>query len=97
MCLVGLCAAGLPISIRNYKFLARALDFLGLMIADQRFALGRKYLQNLFFTELSSSIRQVKELLGKLNFASQFVPNFKALVALIVGLLNKGSKGVWTG
>ncbi len=34
--------------------------------------------------------------LGKLNWASSFVPNFKRLVAPIEELLQRGSKGAWT-
>lgn len=45
--------------------------------------------------ELPTSIREVKGLLGKLNFASLFVPNYTKIVAPIVRLLSRASDGIW--
>ena len=44
---------------------------------------------------LPTSIREVRGLLGKLNFTSNFVPNYTKLVAPIVSLLGRSSGGVW--
>lgn len=71
------------------------LDYLGMVLAERKYALGRKSIQNILVGELPQSLREVKGLLGKLNFASLFVPNYTKVVAPIVRLLSKSSPGIW--
>jgi hypothetical protein len=84
-----LAEAGFPISIKKCDFLVLELNFLGMVLAEKRFALGRKSLQNLLAGDLPTNLREVRGLLGKLNFSSMFVPNYTKLVSPIVRLLGK--------
>ena len=93
--MIKLAEAGFPISIKKCDFLAMELSYLGLILAEKRFALGKKSLQNILAGDLPTSIREVRGLLGKLNFTSNFVLNYAKLVAPIVSLLGKSGGGVW--
>lgn len=83
--------AGFPISVKKCTFFVPVLNYLGMVLAEKRFALGKKSIQNMLIGELPTNIREVKGLLGKLNFASLFVPNYTKIVAPIVRLLGKSS------
>lgn len=67
-----------------------------MVLADNCYGLGPKSLRNMLVGKLPTSIREVKGLLGRLNYASLFVPNYTKLVQPIVKLLGKNGGGVWT-
>lgn len=71
------------------------LSYLGMVLAEKRFSLGKKSLQKLIIGELPTSIKEVRGLLGKLNFCSLYVPGYTKIVAPIVQLLKSSSEGIW--
>jgi hypothetical protein len=79
-CLRRLSNAGFPISITKCKFLQLKLDYLGMVLADTHYGIGPKSLRNMLVGKLPTSIREVKGLLGRLNYASLFIPNYAKLV-----------------
>lgn len=52
-------------------------------------------MRKLFATQLPRTLHDLQSLLGKLNFASQFVAHFKQLVAPLVALMGNSSDGQW--
>jgi hypothetical protein len=51
-----------------------------MVLADTHYGIGPKSLRNMLVGKLPTSIREVKGLLGRLNYASLFVPNYTKLV-----------------
>ena len=95
-CLKRLTLAGFPISITKCKFLEVQIDYLGMVLTDGKYGLGPKSLRNMLIGKLLTSIREVKGLLGRLNYASLFVPNYSKIVQPIVRLLGAKGDGMWT-
>ena len=60
------------------------------------YQLGPKAMKKLFNTAIPGSIKQVQELLGRLNFASRLIPGYKALIKPIEKLISSQSEGKWT-
>ena len=65
-----LVSAGFPINILKCQFLVRSLTILGVVLAEDRYCLGNKALHKLFYAGLTSDLRSLQSLLGRLNFAS---------------------------
>ena len=72
------------------------LSLLGVVLSGERFQLGKKSLAKLFATEIPCNLVQLQSLLGKLNFASTFVADYKRKVAPLINLLSSKSGGQWT-
>jgi hypothetical protein len=68
---------------------------LGYVLSDGQYQLGKKAINKLFGVDLPDTRVKLQSLLGKLNFASTFIPQFKQKVAPIVQLLGKHSDGKW--
>ena len=69
---------------------------LGMVLWDSNIVLGEKAMKKFFNTSLPKNLRELQGLLGKLNFASTFVPNYRKIVAPLLKLLSKRSDGRWT-
>ena len=57
--------------------------------------MGTKALRKLLASELPRTVRELQALLGKLNFCSVFVPDYKRLVRPLTSLLSAKSDGRW--
>ena len=60
------------------------------------YQLGPKAMKKLFNTAIPGSVKQVQELLGRLNFASRLIPGYKALVKPIERLICSQNEKQWT-
>jgi hypothetical protein len=49
---------------------------LGVVVAGDLFQLGKKALSKAFASELPRNLRELQSLLGRFNFASQFIPDY---------------------
>ncbi len=65
---------GLPINIWKCQFLVQELNLLGMLLAEQHFQLGRKAMRKLFASHLPRTLLELQSLLGRLNFAANFIP-----------------------
>ena len=73
-----------------------SLTVLGFWLSRNVFSLGRKALAKLLGTELPTTDRGLLQLLGCLNFAGQFVTDYKRKVRDLYALTCKTSNGRWT-
>ena len=69
---------------------------VGFWLSRNVFSLGRKALAKLLGTELPTTDRGLLQLLGRLNFAGQFVTDYKRKVRDLYALTRKTSDGRWT-
>lgn len=81
--------AGLPVNIGKCEFLVPRLKMLGVFLWNDHYSLGNKSIQRLYGSILPSSLKELQGLLGKLNYASQFIPDYKRLVKPLIKLLSK--------
>ena len=70
--------------------MVRQLSFLGVVLTDSTYVIGRKALAKLLDCKPPKTIKQLQALAGKLNFAGKFIPDYKRRVKPIIDLL--GSK-----
>lgn len=90
-----LIGAGLPINVWKCQLLALTLVILGHVLCGDSYQMGTKSFKNLFAAGLPRTLRELQSLLGRLNFASTFVPGYKALVAPLVGLMSSRGVAAW--
>ncbi len=67
---------GLPMNAWKLKLLQTSLEMLGVVLSRDTFYLGKKALAKAFESTLPRTLKELQGLVGKLNFASQFVPNY---------------------
>lgn len=53
-------------------------------------------MRKLFADDLPTSVVELQRLMGRLNFASNFIPNYRRLVRPLIKLMSKSSNGTWT-
>jgi hypothetical protein len=69
---------------------------LGMILWNDKFTLGPKAMAKFFGAELPTSLRELQGLMGRLNFASTFIPDYRRKVQILLNLLSKKSDGKWT-
>ena len=69
---------------------------MGLEIHRGSYRLAKKNLKQWMGTHLPGSLQELQQVLGRLLWASPFIPDFKAKVRPIEALLSPSSEGVWT-
>jgi hypothetical protein len=69
---------------------------VGVEVCRGQYRLAKKSLKNWVGTELPTTLHELQQTLGRLLWASPFVPNFKTLVEPIEKLLSPKGPGVWT-
>jgi len=67
---------------------------LGTVLCNRRIQLGRKALKRLVAAELPNSLRELRAIYGKLEYASRFIPGYDRLVRPIRALMRKDG-GNW--
>ena len=58
--------------------------------------MGPKTFKGWLAVEIPKTLLEVQRLLGRLNFASPFIPKYKTLVKPIENLLGKKKEAKWT-
>ena len=82
-----LARAGFMLNLRKSKLLVAACDLLGHWVTSATIALNLKYLKRWLGVDLPKNLREVCGILGKLQWPSPFVPDFKHQIAPIEVLL----------
>ena len=88
--------AGFMINLRKCKFLAVQVELLGLQICEGSYRLGDKSLKKWLKLKLPSNLKELQQLLGRMLWASPFVPNYKAIAKPIEALLACKGEARWT-
>ena len=91
-----LTAAGFKINLRKCKLLVHQCTLLGCWVSKSQIALGDKYLRGLVGLQVPTTWKELQSLLGKLLWASPFLPNYKRLIAPIEALLGAKGEVRWT-
>lgn len=60
------------------------------------YRLGKKAMSKLFATELPKDLQALQSLVGKFNFASLFLGDFKSMIAPLIQLMGCRSDHTWT-
>ena len=71
---------GFPVNAWKLQLLQCSINILGVLLYNSRYQLGKKAMGKLFGSELPRSCKELMELLGRLNFASHFIPDYKRCV-----------------
>lgn len=71
-------------------------DILGLHVAKEGYRLGDKCLNGWDGVSIPTSLLELQTILGKLVWASPFIPSYKRIVAPLEALLSRKSDGKWT-
>ena len=58
--------------------------------------MGYKALSKLLNVSLPRNVKELQSVMGKLNFASQFIPDYKRVVKPLKALMSQTSDGRWT-
>lgn len=90
-----LLAAGFPLNVGKLKLMQRSVPILGVVLAEERFQLGKKALAKAFASQIPRSLVELQQLLGRFNFASQFCPDYPRVVKPLVALASPSSGGQW--
>lgn len=73
----------------------RKIDILGVVLASERYQLGKKATAKLLCSQIPRNLSQLQSLLGKLNHCAPFVLDYKRKVKPLVGLLSGEDAGKW--
>ena len=72
--------AGFMVNLRKCKFLRGRVTVLGTSFFYYSFRLGDKSLKKWVDMRLPKNLKELQSVVGKLVWASSFIPNFKELV-----------------
>ena len=75
---------GFPISAAKLKLLMRTVNMLGFLLCQDLLQLGHKALRKLFGSALPRRQKDLQALLGQLNFAGGFIPDYKRCIKPLV-------------
>ncbi len=87
---------GIMINVKKCKFLVSRLELLGMLVHCSGVQLGTKSLSGWLAIELPKTFKGIQSIVGKLNFAAPFVPNYKQLIRPIEALLSRQTNPKWT-
>ena len=88
--------AGFMINLRKCKFLVVQAVILGYQVRAAGYRLSDKFLGGWNELKIPTTLKELQGLLGKLLWASPFIPGFKELVDPIEKLLSAGGDHRWT-
>lgn len=92
-----LAQAGFMLNLRKCAFLQPRVTMVGMEICAGSYRLAQKSLKRWVGATLPRSLVDLQTVLGRLLWASPFVPNYKELVKPMEALLSPKSGGDWTG
>ncbi len=88
--------AGLMLNLNKCKLLIPQPKLLGLELAYDGYRLHGKSLKAWVDVKIPTNLKELQSLVGKLMWASPFIPNFKTLIKPIEGLLGGKEEVKWT-
>ena len=91
-----LALAGFMLNLRKCQFLQLRVVIVGMEICRGSYRLAAKSLKKWVGAELPRNLHDLQQLLGRLLWASPFVPNYKEEVKPLEELLSPKSGGVWS-
>lgn len=90
-----LTTAGFMLNLRKCHFLEPRVTMVGMEICGGSYRLTAKSLKRWVGASLPRSLLDLQAVLGRLLWASPFVPDYKALVRPMEALLSPKSGGIW--
>jgi hypothetical protein len=88
--------AGFMINLRKCKFMEARVELLGLEIFEGSYRIGEKSLRKWASLRIPRTLHDLQQLLGRMLWASPFVPDYKRLVRPIEALLGARDDARWT-
>jgi hypothetical protein len=88
--------AGFMINLRKCQFLQPRVVMVGLEVHRGSYRLAQKSLKRWIGAALPRSLQELQSVLGRLLWASPFIPNYKQKVRPIEALLSPNGPGEWT-
>lgn len=93
--LTALAKAGFMINLRKTKFLTQKTKLLGVQIQPAGYYLGNKCLKGWQDLAIPTTQQELMVILGRLVWASPFIPQYKQIVAPLEALLSRKTLGKW--
>lgn len=90
-----LVGAGFMIGLKKCQFLVPKVEVLGHQLIAGGYKLATKFIKSWDEPKPPSNLKGLQRILGKLLWASPFIPEFKRMVAPLERLLSSGSSGEW--
>jgi hypothetical protein len=87
--------AGFMLGLKKCKFLVPEVVVLGYQLIPDGYRLATKFIRSWAEPKPPNSLKGLQKILGKLLWASPFIPQYKKLVAPLEDLLSAGSSGEW--
>jgi hypothetical protein len=84
------------INLRKCQFLQPKVTIVGVEVCRGSYRLAKKSLKNWLGTELPGNLQELQQTVGRLLWASPFIPNFKERIQPIEQLLSPKGHGTWT-
>ena len=91
-----LAANGYAINLNKCEFLTKSAKLLGFKVWDRRYQLGKKALTKLFTSTIPNTYKQLQQVLGRCNFASRLIPDYKSTIKPIEKLLQRQTESKWS-
>lgn len=88
--------AGFMLGLKKCQFLVPQVVVLGYQLIQGGYKLVTKFLRSWTEQHPPRNLKGLQKILGKLLWASPFIPEFKRLVAPLEELLSSSSAGEWT-
>ena len=82
--------AGLTLKPSKMSFGPKSVTYLGHVISAEGVSVGTERIQAIKNLKTPTSIKELRSVLGVLNFVRRFVPNFAEVTAPLVALTRKG-------
>ena len=86
---------GLTLNMSKCKFLKQYLKFFGMIFSTEGVRPDPKKISAFVNTATSSTVSEVRSLIGMANYSSQFIPNFATITEPLRRSTHKGVKFVW--
>ena len=83
-------AAGLTLKPSMMSFGPKSVTYLGHVISAEGVSVGTDRIQAIQKLKTPKSLKELRSILGVLNFVRRFVPNFADVTAPLVALTRKG-------
>ena len=87
--------AGFMLGLKKCKFLVPEVVVLGYQLIPDGYRLATKFIRSWAEPKPPNNLKGLQKILGKLLWASPFIPQYKKLVAPLEDLLSAGSPGEW--
>ena len=91
-----LTGAGFMINLRKCKFLEPVCELLEHIVSATTMCLNNKCIRKWLGIELPQMVSDLQSVLGRLNWASPFLPGYKTLFAPLESLLSRRGSCRWT-